>query len=74
MEHAEERTKHGLSRRQTLGLGAALLALGALASLPLRGLSPFRRARDTRLEGIPGEGSIFQPSPQALEDFLRRSQ
>ena len=60
--------RNGLNRRQALGLGAAALAVAAIASLPLR-VNPFRRSH--KLEGIPGEGSIFQPRPGAVEEFLR---
>ena len=70
MENAENVRKSGLGRRQVLGLGAAALAIAALASLPLR-LLPSRRS--ATLDGIPGEGSIFQPRPRALQEFLRRT-
>lgn len=70
MENAENARKRGLGRRQVLGLGAAALAVAALASLPLRVL-PSRRS--ATLDGVPGEGSIFQPRPGAVEEFLRRT-
>lgn len=69
MDNAENVRKNGLDRRQVLGLGAAALAIAAIASLPLRALS---RRRSSKLDGIPGEGSIFQPAPGAVEEFLRR--
>ena len=68
MDNAENVKKNGLGRRQVLGLGAAVLAVAAIASVPLR-VNPFRRS--SMLEGIPGEGSIFQPRPGAVEEFLR---
>ncbi len=68
MDNAENVKKNGLDRRQVLGLGAAALAVAAIVSLPLR-VNPFRRSN--KLEGIPGEGSIFQPRPGAVEEFLR---
>ena len=68
MDNAENVKKSGLGRRQVLGLGAAALAVAAIASLPLR-VNPFRRSK--RLDGVPGEGSIFQPRPGAVEEFLR---
>ena len=68
MDNAENVKKNGLDRRQVLGLGAAALAVAAIASLPTR-VNPFRRKK--KLAGIPGEGSIFQPRPGAVEEFLR---
>lgn len=68
MDNADNARKNGLDRRQVLGLGAAALAVAAIASLPLR-VNPFRRSK--KLEGVPGEGSIFQPRPGAVEEFLR---
>ena len=68
MDNAENVKKSGLDRRQVLGLGAAALAVAAIASLPLR-VNPFRRSK--KLDGVPGEGSIFQPRPGAVEEFLR---
>lgn len=68
MDNAENVRKSGLGRRQVLGLGAAALAVAALVSLPLR-VNPFRRSK--KLDGVPGEGSIFQPRPGAVEEFLR---
>lgn len=68
MDNAENVKKGGLDRRQVLGLGAAAVAVAAIASLPLR-VNPFRRTN--KLEGVPGEGSIFQPRPAAIEEFLR---
>ena len=69
MDNAENVRKSGLDRRQVLSLGAAALAIAAIASLPLRVLPSFRRP--SKADGIPGEGSIFQPHPSALQDFLR---
>ena len=68
MDNAENTRKNGLDRRQVLGLGAAALAIAAIASLPLR-VNTFRRS--AKLDGIPGAGSIFEPRPGAVDEFLR---
>jgi len=71
MGSKSSKNQSGISRREILGKGLALLGIATVLSLPFkifRSFSPSPRS----LADLPGAGSIFQPrKDQNLRKFLQ---
>ncbi len=71
MGSKNSKSQSGISRREVLGKGAALLGIATALSLPFKlfhGFSPSHKS----FTDLPGDGSIFQPrKDQNLRNFLK---
>ena len=70
MGSKNSKSQCGISRREVLGKGAALLGIATALSLPFKLFHSFSPSHKSFTD-LPGDGSIFQPrKDQNLRKFL----